>query len=162
MFVHGKTKQVYYSVREKIKHYSKRAYNDKSVTPEQKAYALKRLGELKALDNQPYTEPRFVVTDDKFFGNGISKPRLCVAVLEDSKQRVMLAPVVKRTTKTMILDEDIERQISDRPVKWVDKNDIYERKYVNSKAELTTHDKAKLVFCSESKKNNSDLLSRCC
>lgn len=66
MFVHGKTKQVYYSVREKIKHYSKRAYNDKSVTPEQKAYALKRLGELKALDNQPYTEPRFVVTDDKF------------------------------------------------------------------------------------------------
>ena len=144
MFVHGKTKQVYYSVREKIKHYSKRAYNDKSVTPEQKAYALKRLGELKALDNQPYTEPRFVVTDDKFFGNGISKPRLCVAVLEDSKQRVMLAPVVKRTSKTMILDEDIERQISDRPVKWVDKNDIYERKYVNSKAELTTHDKAKL------------------
>ena len=51
MFVHGKTKQVYYSVREKIKHYSKRAYNDKSVTPEQKAYALKRLDELKALDN---------------------------------------------------------------------------------------------------------------
>ena len=109
-----------------------------------KIYALKRLDELKALDRQPYTEPRFVVTDDKLFGNGISKPRLCVAITEDSKQRVMLAPVVKRTAKTMILDEDIERQISDRPVKWVNKNDIYERKYIDSRAELTKYDKAKL------------------
>ena len=144
MFKHGKTNQVYYSVREKVNYYNKRAYNDKSISPEQKIYALKRLDELKALDRQPYTEPRFVVTDDKLFGNGISKHRLCVAITEDSKQRVMLAPVVKRTAKTMILDEDIERQISDRPVKWVNKNDIYERKYIDSRAELTKYDKAKL------------------
>lgn len=144
MFEHGKTKKVYYSIREKIKYYNKRAYNDKTVTVEQKLYALKRLGELKALDKQPYSEPRFVVTDDRLFGNGISKPRLCVAITEDSKQRVMLVPVVKRTTKSMILDEDIERQISDKPIKWVNKDDIYERKYIDSKAELTKHDKAKL------------------
>ena len=145
MFKHGKTGQTYYSVREKIKYYNKRAYNDSSVTPEQKAYAIKRLGELNVLDKKPYNEPRFVVTDDKFFGNGISKPRLCVAVTEDDKQRVMLAPVVKRTAKTMLLDEDVDRQISDRPVKWVNKSDIYERKYVDSKAELTKYDKAKLA-----------------
>lgn len=144
MFEHGKTKKVYYSIREKIKYYNKRVYNDKTVTVEQKLYALKRLGELKALDKQPYSEPRFVVTDDRLFGNGISKPRLCVAITEDSKQRVMLVPVVKRTTKSMILDEDIERQISDKPIKWVNKDDIYERKYIDSKAELTKHDKAKL------------------
>ena len=44
----------------------------------------------------------------------------------------------------MILDEDIERQVSDIPVKWVNKDDIYERKYIDSKAELTKHDRAKL------------------
>ena len=144
MFFHGKTGKPYYSIRDKIKYYNKRAYNDSSVTAEQKAYALKRLGELKALDKHPYNEPRFVVADDKIFGNGISKPRLCVAVTEDDKQRVMLAPVVKRTAKTMLLDEDVDRQVSDRPVKWVNKSDIYERKYIDSKAELTKHDKAKL------------------
>ena len=144
MFIHGRTGKACYSIREKIKYYNKRAYNDKTVTPEQKAYALKRLGELKTLDKQPYNEPRFVVTDDKIFGNKINKPRLCVAVTEDSKQRVMLAPVAKRTTKTMILDEDVERQVSDKPVKWVNKDDIYERKYIDSKAELTKHDKVKL------------------
>ena len=127
MFFHGKTGKPYYSIRDKIKYYNKRAYNDSSVTAEQKAYALKRLGELKALDKQPYNEPRFVV-----------------AVTEDDKQRVMLAPVVKRTAKTMLLDEDVDRQVSDRPVKWVNKSDIYERKYIDSKAELTKHDKAKL------------------
>ena len=56
----------------------------------------------------------------------------------------MLAPVVKRTAKTMLLDEDVDRQVSDRPVKWVNKSDIYERKYIDSKAELTKYDKAKL------------------
>ena len=108
------------------------------------AYCFDELGLDKTPDKQSYNEPRFVVTDDKFFGNKISKPRLCVAVTEDSKLRVMLAPVVKRTTKTMILDEDIERQVSDIPVKWVNKDDIYERKYIDSEAELTKHDRAKL------------------
>ena len=108
------------------------------------AYCFDEFGLDKTPDKQSYNEPRFVVTDDKLFGNKISKPRLCVAVTEDSKLRVMLAPVVKRTTKTMILDEDIERQVSDIPVKWVNKDDIYERKYIDSKAELTKHDRAKL------------------
>lgn len=144
MFQHGKTGKIYYSIREKIKYYNKRAYNDSSITAEQRAYALKRLSELKALDKQSYSEPHLVVTDDKFFGNGISKPRLCVAVTEDKKERVLLAPVVKRTTKTMILDEDVKRQISSKPVKWVNKDNIYERKYIDSDVEFTKHDKAKL------------------
>ena len=65
------------------------------------AYCFDEFGLDKTPDKQSYNEPRFVVTDDKLFGNKISKPRLCVAVTEDSKLRVMLAPVVKRTTKTM-------------------------------------------------------------
>ena len=56
----------------------------------------------------------------------------------------MLAPILGRKTKTMILDEDTGRQISDKPVKWVDKSDIYERKYIDSKTELTKYDKEKL------------------
>lgn len=36
MFVHDKTGKKYYSVREKIKHYSKIAYNDKMATADQK------------------------------------------------------------------------------------------------------------------------------
>lgn len=144
MFKHGKTGKVYYSIREKINYYSKIANGKILATPELKARAMKRLPELEKLNKQSYNEPKLVITDDKKFGNGISKPRLCVAVKEDTKQRIMLAPIVGRTTKTMILDEDTTRQISDRPVKWVDKNDIYERKYIDSKVTLTKYDKAKL------------------
>ncbi len=143
MFVHGKTGKIYRSVREKLKYFKGRI-NDKTLTDGQREYAKKRIVELTSINEQSYNEPKIVVTDDKKFGNGISKPRLCVAIKEDSKQRVMLAPILGRTTKTMILDEDTGRQISDRPVKWVDKSDIYERKYVDSKAELTKYDKAKL------------------
>ncbi len=146
MFKHGKTGKTYYSVREKINYYSSILNGKRKATPELKAKAAKRLPELQKINDQKYNRdnPKIVVTDDKKFGNGISKPRLCVAIKEDSKNRVMLAPILGRKTKTMILDEDTGRQISDKPVKWVDKSDIYERKYIDSKTELTKYDKEKL------------------
>ena len=55
---------------------------------ELKAKAEKRLPELQCLDNQGYGDPRIIITDDKKFGNGISKPRLCVAVKEDYEKHI--------------------------------------------------------------------------
>lgn len=147
MFKHGKTGKIYYSVREKIKHYSKIAYNDKTVTPAQKKHALKRLDELKALDNSSYTEPKIVITDDKKFGNGISKPRLCVAIKQDSKSRILVAPIMKTTSNQIILDNNIERQISktaDGRNKWIEHSDVYEEKYITPHLELTERDKRKI------------------
>lgn len=147
MFIHGKTKQPYYSVKDKIKYYSKRAYNDMTVTPEQKQHAIKRLAELRAIDKLSYTEPTMIVTDDKHFGNGISKPRLCVAVKSDNKGRVLVAPIMPATSKYVVLDNDINRQISntaDGRNKWVNRSEIYEDKYVTPHAELTKRDKEKI------------------
>lgn len=144
MFKHGKTGKIYYSVREKINYYSKIVNGNVSSTPELKAKAEKRLPELQKINNQSYDEPKIIITDDKFFGNPISKPRLCVAVLEDNKKRVLLVPIVKRSTKTIVLDNDFNRQISNRPIRFVDKNDIYERKYIAGNVELTVYDKAKI------------------
>lgn len=79
MFKHGKTGKVYYSVREKINHYKKRI-DDKNLTVAQREYAKQRVGELTYLNNLTYTEPELIVTDDKVFGNGISKPRLCAVI----------------------------------------------------------------------------------
>lgn len=143
MFIHGKTGQVYYSIKDKIKYYSKRAFNDKTITPEQKQYALKRLNELKALDKSAYDEPDLIITDDKHFGNGISKPRLCAVIDKDSKGRVCVAPIVKRTIKTVILDNDYDRQIDDKR-KWIDRSNIYETKYIDGVKPLTQNDKAKI------------------
>ncbi len=147
MFKHEKTGKIYYSVREKIKHYSKIAFNDKTATPVQKKHALQRLDELKAIDNVSYNEPTIIITDDKKFGNGISKPRLCVAIKEDDKKRILIAPITKTTSNQVILDNDIERQISkaaDGKNKWINRSDVYESKYISPHAELTERDKRKI------------------
>lgn len=147
MFKHGKTGEVYYSVREKIKHYNKIAFNDKSATAAQKQHAMQRLNELTAIDKSTYIEPTIIVTDDKRFGNGISKPRLCVAIKEDSKNRIFVAPITKTTSNQVILDNDIERQISktaDGKNKWINRDDIYEVKYISPHSELTERDKRKI------------------
>lgn len=143
MFIHNKTGEKYYSVREKIKHYSKIAYNDKTVTPAQKKHALQRLAELKAIDNLPYSEPTMIVTDDKHFGNKKSKPRACVVVGQDSKKRLLACPVHDRTTKTVILENDTTRQI-DNNIKPLDRSDVYETKYISGLATLTSGDKKRL------------------
>lgn len=139
MFIHGRTGEKIYSVREKIKHYSKIAFNDKTATPAQRKYALKRLDELKALDNRTYNDPTMIVTDDKHFGNAISKPRACVVIGQDNKKRLLACPVHKRTVKTVILENDTTRQV-DSTIKPLDRSDVYETKYINDLVTLTSGD----------------------
>ena len=147
MFKHGKTGQTYYSVREKINYYTdivkgKRAADDRLM-----AKAKRRLPELQQIDRQSYSEPKVIVTDDKKFGNGMSKPRLCIAVKEDSKKRILVAPLMSVTSNYVILDNNIDRQISktaDGRNKWIDRSDIYEDKYITPRLELTKRDIAKI------------------
>ncbi len=139
MFIHGRTGEKIYSVREKIKHYSKIAYNDKLATSAQKKHALQRLDELKAIDSCKYDEPTMIVTDDKHFGHKMSKPRACVVVGQDSKNRLLACPVHKRTAKTVILENDTSRQV-ESTAKPLDRSDVYETKYINGLATLTKGD----------------------
>lgn len=143
MFIHGKTGEKIYSVREKIKHYSKIAFNDKTATPTQKKHALQRLDELKTIDNALYNEPTMIVTDDKHFGNKMSKPRACVVVGQDNKKRLLACPIHKRTAKTVILENDTSRQV-EGTTKPLDRSDVYETKYISGLATLTNSDKKRL------------------
>lgn len=142
MFKHGKTGKVYYSVREKINHYKKRI-DDKNLTVAQREYAKQRVGELTYLNNLSYEEPELIVTDDKVFGNGISKPRLCAVIDEDKYGRLYVAPIMERTSKSIILDNDYSRQIGDKR-KWIDRSNVYENKYIDGVKPLTTNDKSKI------------------
>ena len=147
MFKHGKTGYIYYSGREKINYYTDIIKGKRAADDTLKAKAIKRLPELQRLDKQSYSEPKVIVTDDKKFGNGISKPRLCIAVKEDNKKRVLVAPIMKVTSNYVILDNNIDRQISktaDGRNKWLDRNDIYEDKYFSPPLVLTERDKAKI------------------
>ena len=144
MFIHGKTGKKYYSVREKINYYNKVIAGkvDAPVATRRKAKA--RLKTLNKINNQTYDEPKFIVTDDIHFGNQISKPRLCVAVSEGSKGRVVVTPVQNRESKQIILDKNVGRQISKGHIKSIDRGDIYETKYVYGKHSLTKYDKEKI------------------
>lgn len=147
MFKHGKTNYVYYSVREKINYYTDIVQGKIAADDKLKAKAARRLPELQQIDKQSYSEPIVIVTDDKKFGNGISKPRLCIAVKEDNKKRILVAPVMKVTSNYVIFDNNIDRQISktaDGRNKWIDRSDIYEDKYISPRLELTERDKAKI------------------
>ena len=148
MFEHGKTKKKYYSIWEKI-NYFKGVLNGKGLKPGQrlparvKDYAEYRLAVLQGSIRNSYNEPDVIVTNDKFFGNKISKPRGCVVIDEDNKDRILVSPMEKRTTKTIILDNDISRQIGNKKV-WVSKSEIYENKYVENLPRLTNNDKTKI------------------
>lgn len=147
MFKHGKTGQTYYSVREKINYYTDIVKGKRAADDKLKAKAARRLPELQRLDSQSYNEPRTVIVDDKTFGNPMSKPRLCIAVKEDNKKRVLVAPLMKVTSNYVILDNNIDRQISktaDGRNKWVRHEDIYEDKYITPRLDLTERDKAKI------------------
>ena len=48
--------------------------------------------------------PRLFPRTIRLLGNAISKPRVCAVIDTDKKGRVLVAPVEKRTTKTIILD----------------------------------------------------------
>ena len=146
-FTHGRTGYTYYSVREKIDYYTSIVSGARKADDKLKAKAKRRLPELQRLDNQSYNEPRTIVVDDTTFGNPMSKPRLCIAVREDNKNRVMVAPLMKVTSNYVILDNNIDRQISrtsDGRNKWVKREDIYEDKYITPRLELTERDIAKI------------------
>ena len=98
---------------------------------------------LQRIDSQSYADPTFIVTKDKHFGNGIDKPRLCVSVGVDSKGRLLVAPINKRDISTIILDKQVDRQVSPR-IKAIDKSDVYETKYIYGTKGLTRYDKVKI------------------
>lgn len=143
MFKHGrKSEFVCYSVNEKIKYY-KSKLNSKTMTEKQTEYAKQRLAELTELKARTFSEPELIITDDKKFGDGISKPRLCTVIDTDDKGRVLVVPVVKRTVNTIILDNDHSRQLGEKR-RWIDRSDIYETKYLSGVKPLTSNDKAKI------------------
>ena len=141
MFIHNKTKKVYYSIDEKIEHYSLISKGKKSHGNVTKTYARKRLRELKELKARDFESPDLVVVNDKHFGNGISKPRLGVVVAtKDSKVKV--APFHHRKTKVLILDNYTDYQLDQRAT-FVDRSDLYETKYMDPVPPLTDGDKRK-------------------
>lgn len=142
MFTHNKTKKNVYSVREKINHY-KAILNGKKKYPVTKEYAEMRLKQLTALNKRPFDEPTMIVTDDKHFGNEGSKPRACVVVGQDIKQRLKVCPVHDRKVKTLILDNDPTRQV-DYDYALIDRSDVYELKNIQGLLPLTENDKRKL------------------
>lgn len=142
MFIHGRTGEKIYSVREKINHY-KGILKQKHVGAKKREYAEMRLQELQWLNEQSYSEPTMIVTDDKHFGNKISKPRGCVVVGKDNKNRLIVCPVHKRTTKSLVLDNDISRQVEVKGHKISD-SEVYELKYIDGLKELTKNDQCKI------------------
>ena len=143
MFKHGKTGQPYYSIREKINYYKKVINGTIDAPIKTRRKAKVRLQSLTKLNNRTFAEPTFVVTDDKHFENGISKPRICIVVATDEKGKVLAVPLNKRTTRSVVLDRQPDRQIDERK-KWIDRCDIYETKYVTGIKPLTKYDKVKI------------------
>ena len=139
MFKHGKTGQTYYSVRDKINYYTKIINGNIEAPLWLKEKAKNRLVELKNINNQTYKEPTLIVTDDKHFGNGISKPRLCIVTNEDYKGRLKTYPLNKRTTNILVLPSYLDRQID--KFRLLDRSDVYETKYISNILPLTNTDK---------------------
>ncbi|MDE6472079.1 MAG: hypothetical protein K2L52_03545 [Clostridia bacterium] len=142
MIWNKQTGKKYYSVQEKIKHYSS-MLERKDISLDKKKLAKQRLIELKAIDNCLYDEPTMIITDDKYFGNPSSKLRACVVVGVDNKQQLLACPVRKRTIKTVILENDTDRQM-DSTVKILKRKDVYETKNISGLASLTSGDKKKI------------------
>ena len=148
MFKHGKTDKKIYSIKEKIKYY--KGIINGSVEcndTKTKRKAKLRLKSLQKLDNRTFDEPTLIVTDDKHYGNKIAKPRLCVVTAKDNKGRLFVAPVYRKTSKDIVLDKQIDRQISKTSEghnKWIDISDVYETKLLTGVKALTKYDKAKI------------------
>ena len=148
MFIHGKTGKIYYSIKEKIDYYEKIVRKEKTDVPiTTKRKAPLRLKTLKKLDQRTFDEPTLVVTDDKFFGNGISKSRPVVVVDKRNDGKFFVAPLQHVTSKQVVLDNNIGYQVSktaDGKNKWISKNDIYETKNLSSLKSLSKNDKRKI------------------
>ena len=140
MFKHGVTGYIYYSVREKINYYTKVLNGNIDVPIGTKNKAARRLKELKEINETNYNqEPSLIITDDKHFGNGISKPRLCVVTGIDRKNRLITYPLNKRTTNVVLIPSYPERQLEQ--YRLLDKSDVYETKYINGVVPLNSLDK---------------------
>lgn len=147
MFVHGKTKKTYYSIKEKIKYYKGVINGTIKSDVKTKRKAKARLKSLTKLDSRSFNEPTLIITNDNHFGNEMSKPRLCIVTAKDNKGRVFVAPIQHKSTKSIVLDKQIDRQISktsDGHNRWIDKSDIYETKYIKNVKKLTKYDIAKI------------------
>ena len=131
MFVHNKTGWKYYSIRDKIKYYGKRRF-DKSLSPVQREYARIRHDEFVALDARTYETPELVVVDDAHFGNGASKPRLCVAYERRSNGTVRVAPIYKNNGKYVSFGSDGSRILSTYKNKYVPINELHESKHITN------------------------------
>ena len=163
MFVHGKTGKTYYSVREKINYYNKVINGKIEVSPAVKRKAKLRLKSLIKINEQDYSVPRIIMTNDKKFNSdNFEKPRICVAIKEDDKNRIFVAPMLKTNSQTIILDKDINRQISNTSeghCRWIDKSDVYETKTISNVCSLSKYDIAKIrkIFVGKKvKKNNTN------
>lgn len=144
MFKHGKTNKIYYSIREKINYYKDViSGKNKNVSIKTKRKAPVRLKTLNRLNNRSYDEPTLIITSDKNFGNNIDKPRLCVVIDKDDKGRLLVCNIEQRTSKTIILDKNINRQIGNKK-RWIDKSDVYETKYISNTKDLSKYDKDKI------------------
>ena len=142
-FVHGKTGYTYYSVNEKLNYYKKMINNPRSVSSEDLLKAKKRISELEKLKSRSFEEPTLIVTNDKHFKNGISKPRVAVVVDKDAKGKLIIASVNKRTTDSIVLDRTPDRQVDSR-ITSIDRSEVYETKYVSNLNPLTEYDKIKM------------------
>ena len=142
MFIHGRTGKIHRSVREKLNYFKKRI-TDKNLSNEQREYAKRRVAELTSINEQSYSEPMLIVTDDKVFGNPIHKPRLCAVIDEGKDEHLYVAPIIDRTTKAIILDNNHARQIGDKRA-WIDRSNVYENKYITNVKPLTDNDKTKI------------------
>lgn len=141
-FVHNKTKKTYYSIEDKIKHYTEISKGKKQYKGVTKTQARKRLAELKELRARTFNEPELVIVDDKYFGNTGSKPRLVVAI-GTKDEHVRVSPFHHRKTNALILDNYTDFQLDQRGA-WVKETEIYETKYIDPVYPLTLSDKRKI------------------
>lgn len=141
-----KVKQRVYSIQEKIQHYTDIANGKKKYNDISKAKAKQRLNELKELDRRTFDEPEIIVTDDNIFGNKQHKARGCVVVGKQGNN-LIVAPINKRDTSYVVLDEHPDRQISNNSngnLQTVDRTAVYETKYIDTIKPLTKYDKVKI------------------
>lgn len=131
-----------YSIREKINHYTAILKGQKSY-PVSKEYAEMRLKELTALNKRTFDEPTMIVTCDRYLNGKDFKPRAGVVVGKDNKGKLLVCPVRKRTTKTVILENDITRQVEAGAIS-LDRAEVYETKLIDGLKPLSKSDIQKL------------------
>lgn len=131
-----------YSIREKINHYTA-ILNGKKKYPVSKEYAEMRLKELKALDKRTFSEPTIIATCDRYLNGKEFKPRAGVVVGKNNAGKLLVCPIRKRTTKTVILENDITRQVEAGAIS-LDCAEVYETKLIDGLKPLSKSDIQKI------------------